>query len=154
MHPIQGFTKPLLTQGRFQVESNGNILWQIKKPMQTTTRIDQEGLTQSIGATPLFKIGLDQQPFLRTVQQKLLWALSGRWEKLEKDFIIHRKGTAQKWQVTLTPRSKTEQKRIFQRLAAKGGTYVEEAEILLPSGVMDQILFSDVSLTPQSTSPP
>lgn len=147
-HPVEGFDKPLRTQGRFAVSPESKIIWTIEKPMMTTTTITSEGLTQSVGNFQLMKVNAQQVPFLATMQQKLLWAISGNWEKLEPDFIIERRGNQTAWEVTITPKNPDETRKAFRKIVARGGRFVEQANVELPNGTVDLVTFSDSKISP------
>lgn len=149
-HPVQGFEKPLRTEGSFTVSGSNNIVWAIEKPMMTTTTISPEGgLTQSVGTYALLKINPQQMPFLVEMQKKLLLALSGDWDKLEDEFTVDREGGAEAWKVTLTPKlMPNTPRKPFRQIVAHGGKFVEKAEVTLPSGTVDRVTFSQTRLIP------
>ena len=148
-HPVDGFDAPLRSEGRFEVDGKNKIVWAIEKPMMTTTTITDDGLTQGVGGYTLLKISNDKMPFLAELQRDLLWALSGKWSKLEKDFTITQSGTSGAWTVTVTPKETgTATRKPFRQLIAKGSRYVEQAEIVLPSGVTDHLTFSGQAVGP------
>ncbi|HAX92307.1 MAG TPA: hypothetical protein DCY07_08955 [Rhodospirillaceae bacterium] len=149
-HPIQGYDKPMRSEGRFTVASDGRIVWTIEKPMATTTTITPDGLTQSVGNFTLLRLTPKQMPFLSEIQRSLLWALSGQWDKLKEDYDVKHFGAAEKWEVTITPKEirQTAMPRPFRTLTARGGKFVENATVLLNNGVTDQVNFSQTMLTP------
>ena len=147
-HPVDGFDKPMRTEGRYTVDTNNRIVWAIEKPMMTTTTITNEGLTQSVGQYTLLKVSAQQMPFLAEMQQKLLWAVSGDWEKLKPDFILTHTGGPQAWEVTITPKENPQKRKPFSKLVARGSRYVERADIVLPSGTVDHVTFSDSAVSP------
>lgn len=147
-HPVQGFEGPMRSEGHFTVDGNDKIVWAIEKPMMTTTTITNEGLTQSVGNFTLLRVSADKMPFLAEMQKNLLWALSGKWDKLRKDFTITQSGTNDAWEVTITPKEQEGVRKPFQKLIAKGKTYVEKAEIVLPSGTVDHLTFSNSVIAP------
>lgn len=148
-HPVDGFDAPMRSEGRFTIDGSDKITWAIEKPMMTTTTITDAGLTQSVGNFTLLKVPVEKMPFLAEVQRNLLWALSGKWEKLKKDFTIAQHGNAQAWEVTITPKENSTTRKPFQKLVASGSqSFVEKAVVVLPSGVVDHLIFSDPAITP------
>lgn len=147
-HPVEGFDKPLQTQGRFTVNPESKITWTIEKPMLTTTTITQDGLTQSVGNFQLLKINAQQVPLLATLQQKLLWAISGNWTKLEPDYHIKRRGTKAAWEVIIVPKNEQDTRKAFRQIIAKGGAFVDQADVVLPNGTIDHVAFSATQITP------
>ncbi len=145
-HPVEGFDKPLQTEGRFTVDPNSKITWTIEKPMLTTTTITNDGLAQSVGNFQLLKVNAQQVPLLATLQQKLLWAISGNWTKLEPDYQIKRRGNASAWEVTLVPKNPEDAKKAFRQIVAKGGSFVDQADVMLPNGTVDHVAFSDMQI--------
>lgn len=150
-HPVEGFKEPVRTQGRFTVDGDDRIVWAIEKPMMTTTTITNAGLTQSVGQYPILTVPTEKMPFLAQVQQNLLWALSGKWDRLKQDFTIQQTGSKENWQVTFVPKDapETGTRKPFKKLVANGaGPFVEDVEIVLPSGVIDRLRFSEQKISP------
>ena len=148
-HPVDGFEAPLRSEGHFEVDGKNKSVWAIEKPMMTTTTITDDGLTQGVGGYTLLKISNDKMPFLAELQRDLLWALSGKWSKLEKDFTVTQSGSAGAWTVTVTPKETgTTTRKPFRQLVAKGSRYVEQADLILPSGVTDHLTFSGQTVGP------
>lgn len=143
-HPVQGFDKPMRSEGSFLLSASGPMKWNIEKPMATTTSVDESGLTQSVGDFVLLKMSPQQMPFLTGVRTMLLAALKGDWKKLEKDFIIVRKALKGGWQISLIPRVAGGAP--FRRLVATGDKFVERVSIEMRT-VTDTIVFSDQSLS-------
>ena len=147
-HPIQGIQQPLHSEGRFTVTRGDAITWEIEKPMMTSTIITPKGLSQTLGEFPMLSIKPDRVPFIAVIERDLLWALAGDWDKLRKDFTISTSGTDEAWVATITPIVKPNEKaKPFQKIVAKGGRYVDSAEIILPSGAVDTVSFSDQFIT-------
>ena len=142
-HPVQGFDKPMLTEGAFALVPSKQMQWMIQKPMATTTVIDAGGLTQRVGTFVLLKMTPQQMPFLADVQDKLLWALNGEWKKLEKDFVVKRSAKGSGWQVALTPRNLASAP--FQRLVATGGRFVDKVSIEMRQST-DTIVFTEQAI--------
>lgn len=142
-HPVQGFDKPLASEGTFLLAPAQAMRWQIEKPMATTTLVDASGLRQSIGNFVLIKMTPTQMPFLSEVQAQLIAALNGDWKKVEKDFIVKRSGSASAWTVTLVPR--VAGRAPFLRLVATGGRFVDRVRIDMRQG-SDTIVFSGQSV--------
>lgn len=151
-HPTEGFDRPLRSEGQFSVTAKDKIVWAIEKPMATTTTITSEGLTQSVGTYPLLRLTHAQMPFLAHVQQSLMWALSGQWDKLKKDYIVQIKGDDSRWEVTIKPKEGSPVPKPFQSMTAQGGKYVEKANILLRNGVSDHVTFSDIRIYDATTA--
>lgn len=146
-HPVAGFAQPIRTEGHFIVAPNDQIVWAIEKPMATTTTISpSSGLVQSVGNFPLLKLTPQQMPFLAEVEAKLLLALRGDWKKLESDYRVARQGDAQKWTITLTPKAQDGTPKPFQKIVARGGAFVDSADIVLRT-VTDRVVFSDQAIS-------
>jgi hypothetical protein len=143
-HPVQGFDKPMRSEGSFLISPMGPMRWTIEKPMATTTTVDEGGLTQSVGTFVLLKMTPQQMPFLADVRAQLLAALNGEWKRLEKDFIVNRKPAKTGWHITLTPRVPGSAP--FQRLVATGNKFVDKVSIEMRSAT-DTIVFSDQALS-------
>lgn len=141
-HPIEGIANPLRTEGSFTL-APGNLVWAVEKPMATTTRLAGGTLTQSIGAYPLFQMTPAQMPLLAGAEAQIFAALSGDWAKLNRDYVISRKGDEKAWTVTLTPRAKGPKP--FQKIVARGGLFVDSADIYMKKTV-DRIVFTNQRL--------
>ncbi len=148
-HPVQGFDAPFRTEGTFTLAPENGIVWAIERPMKTRTTIANGTLTQSVGQVALFKVTAAQQPVLADIEKKLLYALSGDWKKLEKDYIVTRSGDAQSWSATITPRETAGAPMPFQKIVARGGRFVDSAEVHLRSAV-DRVTFSDQRIETQT----
>ena len=149
-HPVQGVEQPLHSEGRFTITRGDMITWEIEKPMMTNTIITPKGLTQTLGDFPLLQVKPDRVPFLAELEKNLLWALSGDWDKLRENFEVTTSGTDQSWIVTITPIPKPAEKaKPFQKIVARGGKHVDSAQVVLPSGSVDTVSFSDQFVTKQ-----
>jgi len=148
-HPVQGYDQPIKTEGRFSISPGDMITWQIEKPMMTNTIINAKGLTQTIGDFPLLRIKPEQVPYLLELESDLLQALSGDWDGLRGKFNISASGSNEAWVATITPRQTPNTPKPFRKVIAKGGRYVESAEVILPSGATDHLTFSDQFIAPR-----
>jgi len=148
-HPVKGYDKPIKTEGNFTIAPGDMITWQIEKPMMTNTIINAKGLTQTIGDFPLLQVKPQQVPYLRNLETDLLWALSGNWDKLRGNFQISTKGSDQAWVVTIQPLEKQGTAKPFQKIVARGGQYVESADVMLRGGAVDHLTFSEQFVTPR-----
>ncbi len=142
-HPVQGFDQPLRSEGTFLLSPGKQMKWAIEKPMATTTLVDSNGLTQSVGNFVLLKMTPQQMPFLAIAQEEIIAGLNGDWKKLEKDFAVKRTSTKSGWQVVLTPRAEVQAP--FQRLTATGSRYVDRVVVEMKTAT-DTIVFSDQKL--------
>lgn len=145
-HPIQGFDKPMRTEGRFSIAPGSKMLWVIEKPMQTTTTVSQGTLVQSVGEFPLLKLTPQQMPFLADVEDKLLAGLNGKWSEVEKDYIVSRKAIERGWVVILIPKPTGTGGQPFQKIVARGDAFPEKVEIILKDGTTDTVQFSNQRL--------
>lgn len=141
-HPVQGLDQPLRSEGSFSIAPQERMIWAIEKPMATTTTITNGELVQTIGNFAVLKMTPKQMPFLSDVEDKLVRALNGDWQELEKEYILHRTGNEAAWSLTIKPRENDGNRKPFQKIIARGGRFVDSAEIYLRNAV-DKVVFTD-----------
>lgn len=146
-HPVPGFDKPMRTEGRFILAPGQKMVWEIEKPMMTTTTVIKGEMVQSVGDFPLLRLTPAQIPFLAEAEEKLMLGLNGDWEKLEKDFSVTRKGNDKAWTVTLSPRPAPGKALPFQKIVTTGGRFPDKAVVYLANGTADTFVFTNVALS-------
>ena len=127
---LRGLSQPLLSSGEFVLNREHGLLWQLRKPMPADYRIDNNGiaLRNANGWQAQAKQGVAAQ------QSRIFLAvLKGDHQGLEQDFAPNLSGTAESWQLTLTPRSLLLQQ-IFQQITISGAALVERIELVETQG--------------------
>lgn len=144
---LQGFTRPLVTEGRFVLSPDLGLIWRAETPFAVTTVMSPAGLVQEMQGNETFRLASDRIPFLSRLYAMLGGALSGDWSALDADFTVARSGDAGAWQATLTPRAAPSQTMPFQSIETHGGCFVDTVELLKPGGDSDTLRFLDQAVT-------
>jgi hypothetical protein len=122
---LRALPQPLTSRGQFVLSHELGLLWQLQSPLQQDYRIDDQGIAKR---TPR---GWQQQPGQDVAAQQsrlFLAVLKGDHSGLAKDFQLQLSGTAEAWQLRLTPRSPL-LKQIFDSIQIEGGALVERIEL-------------------------
>ncbi len=122
---LRALPKPLTSRGQFVLSRELGLLWQLQSPLKQDYRIDGQGIAKR---TPG---GWQQQPGQDVAAQQsrlFLAVLKGDHSGLAKDFQLQLSGTAEVWQLRLTPRSQL-LKQIFSRIQIDGGALVQRIEL-------------------------
>jgi Outer membrane lipoprotein carrier protein LolA-like len=143
---LQGFARPLVTEGQFVLSPGRGLIWRAESPFAVTTVISPAGLRQEMHGTETFRLPAERVPFLGRLYGMLGGALSGDWSALNSDFAVTRTGDAMSWQATLTPRAAPSAMMPFQTITARGGCFVEAVDLLKPGGDTDRLRFRDQSV--------
>ncbi|MBF0460371.1 MAG: outer membrane lipoprotein carrier protein LolA [Magnetococcales bacterium] len=137
---LQGFGKPLLSEGRFTLAPGQGLIWQLEHPFASLLAIGPHGLTQRVGDNETLRLNVAQLPFLDTLRQVFESALSGSSTGLNALFIVHQEADV----MELTPRPSTMQVEWrIQRLRVRLGRFVDEVEIWKENGDADLLHFRE-----------
>ncbi|MEB2650654.1 outer membrane lipoprotein carrier protein LolA [Pseudomonas siliginis] len=127
---LRALPQPLISKGSFVLAKNHGLLWLLKTPLQQDYRITANGIarrdTNGWQLLPNKSAGAEQNRLFLAV-------LQGDSSGLQRDFELALSGTAQQWQLTLTPRSML-LKQVFQQINIDGGTLVQTIELLETQG--------------------
>ena len=127
---LRALPQPLISKGSFVLAKNHGLLWLLKTPLQQDYRITANGIARrdSNGwqLLPNKSAGAEQNRLFLAV-------LQGDSSGLQRDFELALSGTAQQWQLTLTPRSML-LKQVFQQINIDGGALVQTIELLETQG--------------------
>ncbi|WP_130927393.1 outer membrane lipoprotein carrier protein LolA [Pseudomonas sp. Sample_14] len=127
---LRALTQPLISKGSFVLAKNHGLLWLLKTPLQQDYRITANGIARrdSNGwqLLPNKSAGAEQNRLFLAV-------LQGDSSGLQRDFELALSGTAQQWQLTLTPRSML-LKQVFKQINIDGGALVQTIELLETQG--------------------
>ncbi|MDO4698454.1 MAG: outer membrane lipoprotein carrier protein LolA [Pasteurellaceae bacterium] len=121
---LKALPKPITTTGNFTLLKNKGLLWQMQKPFASDVRVTAQGIMQWNGQAWVEnrKMGQSQQI------QLFLGVLSGNIEGLSSQFNLQLTGTADNWQLRLTPSSLL-MKQIFSHIQLHGDTLVKRIEL-------------------------
>ncbi|WP_300651943.1 outer membrane lipoprotein carrier protein LolA [Pseudomonas sp.] len=127
---LRALPQPLTSRGQFVLSSQHGLLWQLRSPLQQDYRIDDRGIARRTAQ------GWQQQPGQDVAAQQsrlFLAVLKGDHAGLANDFELQLSGTAEAWQLDLTPRSRL-LKQIFNVIHIQGGALVECIELAETQG--------------------
>ncbi|WJK10410.1 outer membrane lipoprotein carrier protein LolA [Pseudomonas fluorescens] len=127
---LRALPQPLISKGSFVLAKNHGLLWLLKTPLQQDYRINAKGIARrDVSGWQLLpgkSAGAEQNRLFLAV-------LQGDSSGLQRDFELALSGEAQKWQLTLTPRSVL-LKQVFNQINISGGTLVNTIELLETQG--------------------
>ena len=127
---LRALPQPLISKGSFVLAKNHGLLWLLKTPLQQDYRITANGIarrdTNGWQLLPNKSAGAEQNRLFLAV-------LQGDSSGLQRDFELSLSGTAQQWQLTLTPRSVL-LKQVFKQINIDGGALVQAIELLETQG--------------------
>lgn len=122
---LRALPKPLTSRGQFVLSGEQGLLWQLQSPLKQDYRINQNGIAKRTAN------GWQQQPGQDVAAQQsrlFLAVLKGDHTGLARDFQLELSGTADDWQLSLTPNSLL-LKQIFSRIQIEGGALVKQIEL-------------------------
>lgn len=122
---LRALPQPLTSRGHFVLAPELGLLWQLRQPLQQDYRITDRGVAvRQSGAWQT----TDTQRAAAEHNRLFLAVLRGDSSALERDFELQLTGSAEAWQLILTPRSKLLQQ-IFTQITISGGATVERVEL-------------------------
>ena len=127
---LRALPQPLISKGSFVLAKNHGLLWLLKTPLQQDYRISAKGIARRDGngwqLLPNKSAGAEQNRLFLAV-------LQGDSSGLQRDFELALSGNAQRWKLTLTPRSLL-LKQVFNQINIDGGELVQTIELLETQG--------------------
>jgi len=127
---LRALPQPLTSQGSFVLAKDHGLLWLLKTPLQQDYRITAQGIARRDAngwqMLPGKSAGAEQNRLFLAV-------LQGDSSGLQRDFELALSGDAQRWHLTLTPRSLL-LKQVFQQINIDGGELVQRIELLETQG--------------------
>nr|WP_217477614.1 outer membrane lipoprotein carrier protein LolA [Stutzerimonas stutzeri] len=136
---LRALPQPLVSTGTFVLARDLGLLWLLREPLQQDYRISPSGVARrdASGWHPAL-----QQGAAARQNALFLAVLRGDTEALQHDFELALSGTAERWTLTLTPRSKL-LGQIFTRIIIQGGLTAERIELLETQGDSTLLLLTD-----------
>lgn len=144
---LQGFTAPLLSEGRFVLAFGRGLIWRVEKPFQITTIITAGGLIQDTSGTETMRLTAARMPFMSRLYNMLSGALAGDTRGLAADFNIQDTTDADGWRTDLSPKQADDPGMPFRTIVVRGRTLVEHVEMLKPGGDSDTLHFLDQTVS-------
>jgi hypothetical protein len=139
---LQGFAKPLRSEGSFVLAPGAGLIWHGEKPFANTTVITSDGIVQLAGNQEAMRLPAAQLPGLSRLYDVLGSALSGNIAPLRQTFAVEQKSDGDQWQIVLTPLGASAAVQL-KALTLAGHHFVETVEIDRGGGDVDRISFSD-----------
>ncbi len=122
---LRALPQPLTSRGIFVLAKDHGLLWLLQRPLQQDYRIDAQGIARRSEQGWQF---VAQQSATAQQNRLFLAVLKGDSSGLRQDFELSLSGTAEAWQLDLTPRSVL-LKQIFKAIVINGGELVLRIEL-------------------------
>ncbi|WP_241666487.1 outer membrane lipoprotein carrier protein LolA [Stutzerimonas nosocomialis] len=126
---LRALAQPLSSQGRFVLSRSHGLLWSLEQPLTQDYRITPGAIERRIEGqwrpAAQGQAGPHSQLFLQV--------LRGDTRGLQEQFEPQLDGSAEAWQLRLTPRSRLLQQ-VFSHIALAGGSRVERIELVETQG--------------------
>lgn len=122
---LRALPQPLASRGTFVLAKDHGLLWLLERPLQQDYRIDAQGIARRSEQGWQF---VAQQSATAQQNRLFLAVLKGDSSGLRQDFELSLSGTAEAWQLDLTPRSVL-LKQVFKAIVINGGELVQRIEL-------------------------
>lgn len=122
---LRALPQPLTSRGRFVLAKDYGLLWLLERPLQQDYRIDAQGIARRSEQGWQF---VAQQSATAQQNRLFLAVLKGDSSGLRQDFELSLSGSAEAWQLDLTPRSVL-LKQVFKAIVISGGELVQRIEL-------------------------
>ncbi|TRO42210.1 outer membrane lipoprotein carrier protein LolA [Pseudomonas sp. ALS1131] len=122
---LRALPQPLTSRGTFVLAKDYGLLWLLERPLQQDYRIDDQGIARRAEQGWQF---VAQQSATAQQNRLFLAVLKGDSSGLRQDFDLSLSGSADNWQLDLTPRSVL-LKQVFKAIVISGGALVQRIEL-------------------------
>jgi outer membrane lipoprotein-sorting protein len=122
---LRALPQPLTSRGTFVLAKDYGLLWLLQRPLQQDYRIDAQGIARRSEQGWQF---VAQQSATAQQNRLFLAVLKGDSSGLRQDFELSLSGSADAWQLDLTPRSVL-LKQVFKAIVISGGELVQRIEL-------------------------
>ena len=140
---LEGFEKPLRTDGSFVLVSGRGLIWRATAPFPMLTVMGAGGLVQQAGGGASSKLDAAKVPFLAKLYQVFAAALAGNLDGLSDVFVAKREPRQAGWRVRLSPKAGSGPAMPIRDIVIEGSRYVELVEVHRATGDRDRAEFSD-----------
>ncbi|MBO9509243.1 outer membrane lipoprotein carrier protein LolA [Thalassospira sp. A3_1] len=142
---LDGFEKPLTSNGDFVLSPANGLVWRTLAPFPGTTILDDHGITRIDDQGNRDELARGDQ--FRQFVELISAVLAGNWQPLEQRFDIAKDTTEQgAWKVILTPKDGSTIQNQISKITATGTDFVENVRLEKPTGDHDAITLSDQAL--------
>jgi hypothetical protein len=140
---LEGFAKPLKSEGSFTLVPGRGLIWHNEKPFDSAAIITAGGILQLSRGQEAMRLPAAKLPGLAQLYTILSAALSGNTAPLQQAFVVTQSSNESGWRVELKPLDTGKQAMTqIKRLVLSGSHYVESVEVERSSGDTDRITFS------------
>lgn len=140
---LQGFAKPLKSEGSFVLVPGRGLIWHSEKPFDNTAIITASGILQLAKGREAMRLSASKLPGLAQLYSVLSAALSGNTGPLQQTFAVTQTSGNDGWKVELRPLDAGKQAMSqIKRLVLTGTRYVDAVEVERTGGDVDRIAFS------------
>lgn len=136
-------SKPLISNGQFELSKTNGLKWYQLKPFQSTLIVTDTRISQTIADNPPTVIDKKDQPIVFAFTHIFLSLFQGDIELVKSYFKIDFQGKSDNWQVKLVPIASPLDKAI-ESITVTGGNYVSFIEVNQPQGDQMKIYFSNI----------
>lgn len=141
---LQGFAKPLRSEGRFVLASGRGVWWQTLRPVASELVLDKDGIRAEGKAGRA-------QPGMRAIGGLMFALMRGDLAALQQQFILHPTLLAgDDWALRLQPKGGAA--RALRELRLAGGRHLRQLEIEDRRGEIIRLSFSALSELPAQLS--
>ncbi|MGC3874751.1 LolA family protein [Halomonas sp. GXIMD04776] len=131
----------LRSTGHFVYERDSKVVWTLETPVSDRLVFTPDNASNTAAR-------LDDESDANNDRQReqvgtlLLQLLQGDWQALQERFTLDLSGTADDWQVTLTPKAEALRKR-FTHIELRGARYLEHVELHAANNDVLRVRFFD-----------
>lgn len=137
---LKTLSKPITTRGRFVLQPQKGLLWQMQKPFAVTLRVTSGGITQWNGKNWVAASGGNAAAQAKQVRL-FLDLLGGNTDGLKKQFDLQLNGAPSQWTLQLNPKTAL-MKQVFNGITIRGGNVVRQVELSEKQGDRTVMTFS------------
>ncbi len=139
---LQGFSRPLRSEGDFLLLPGRGLIWRSTAPFASTMVITPAGILQLLDGREAMRLPASRAPGLGQFYQVLAGAMSGDPSSLGQVFAIAWQADANRWQLTLTPRRAEDPALAsIAGIVVSGSRLVEAVEVRKANGDTDLMAF-------------
>ncbi len=146
---LQGFARPLRSEGDFLLLPGRGLVWRATVPFASTMVITPAGILQLLEGREAMRLPASRMPGLGQFYQVLAGAMSGDPSSLGQVFATGWQADATRWQLTLTPRRADDPALAsIASIVVSGARLVEAVEVRKANGDADLMTFHDQRVGP------
>lgn len=147
---LSSLNKTFISNGQVLFSKNLGVIWQIQQPVKADLIVTPRKIVQKTQRT-MSQIEIDKSQY-GSVATMFLQLMAGNETALAKNFNVDAAHyTNSGWDITLTPKTSLF-KKLFIKVNAQGGRYVNRIVITEQANNMTIINFSHQTVQPQSLS--